>query len=71
MYYIKNNYMFRHFTLVIFRLINEKNLVNSYTGVMWVVYRGEVRGEVGARTGMCCVGWAVREHRGSAVICYV
>jgi len=23
-YYIKNNYMFRHFTLVIFRLINEK-----------------------------------------------
>jgi len=23
-YYIKNNYMFRHFTLDIFRLINEK-----------------------------------------------
>jgi len=23
-YYIKNNYMFRHFTLVVFRLSNEK-----------------------------------------------
>jgi len=23
-YYIKNNYMFRHFSLAIFRLINEK-----------------------------------------------
>jgi len=54
-YYIKNNYMFRPFTLAIFRLINEKNLVSSYTGVMWVVYSGEVRGEVGARSRMPCV----------------
>jgi len=46
-YYIKNNYMFRHFTLVIFRLRNEKNLVSSSTRLMWVVYSGEVRGEVG------------------------
>jgi len=30
-YYINNNYMFRHFTLAIFRLRNEKNLVSSYT----------------------------------------
>jgi len=46
-YYIKNNYIFRHFSLAIFRLINEKNLVSSYTRLMWVVYNGEVRGEVG------------------------
>jgi len=58
-YYIKN-YMFRHFTLAIFRLINEKkNLVSSYTRLMWVVYSGEVRGEVGTRSRMCYVGWAV------------
>ena len=28
-YYIKNNYMFRHFTLAIFRLRNEKHLVTA------------------------------------------
>jgi len=67
--YIKNNYMFRHFTLVIFRLRNEKNLVSSYTRLMWVVYSGEVRGEVGTRSGMCYVGWAVWVCGGSAVIC--
>ena len=26
---------------------------------MWAVYSGEVRGEVGTSSGMCCVGWAV------------
>ena len=26
---------------------------------MWVVYSGEVSGEVGTRSGMCCVGWVV------------
>ena len=26
---------------------------------MWVVCSGEVRGEVGARSRMCCVGWVV------------
>ena len=37
-YYIKNNYMFRHFSLAIFRLINEKkNLVSSYTRLVLVV----------------------------------
>ena len=46
-YYIKKNYMFRHFTFAIFRLRNEKkNLVNSYTRLMWVVYSAEFRGEV-------------------------
>jgi len=61
-YYIKNNYMFRHFSLAIFRLRNEKNLVSNYTLLMWVVYSGEVRGEVGMRSGMCCVGWVVWVH---------
>ena len=46
-YYIKNNYMFRHLTLAIFRLRNKKNLVSSYTRLMWAVYSGEVGGEVG------------------------
>jgi len=58
-YYMKNNYMCRHYTLAIFRLRNEKNLVSSYTRFMWVVYGGEVRGEVGTRSCMCCVGWVV------------
>jgi len=58
-YYVKNNYMFRHFTLAIFRLRNEKNLVSSYTRLVWVVYSGEVRGGVGTRSGVCCVGWVV------------
>ena len=51
MYYIKNNYMFRHFTLAIFRLRNEKKLVSSYTGLMWVVYSGEVDLAKGLRAG--------------------
>jgi len=56
---IENNYMFRHFTLAIFRFRNEKNLVSSYTRLACVVYSGEVRGEVGTRSCMCCVGWVV------------
>jgi len=34
--------------------------VDSYNRVMWVVYSGEVRGEVGSRSRMCyigCVAW--------------
>ena len=60
-YYIKNNYMFRHFSLAIFRLINEKNFVSSYTRLVWVirVYSGEVRGVVGTKSRMCCVGWVM------------
>ena len=40
-YYIKNNYMFRHFILAIFRLINEKKklskqLYSTYVGcIQW------------------------------------
>ena len=60
-YYIKN-YKFRPFSLAIFRLINEENLVFSYTRLVWVVYSGEVRGEVGTRSGMFCVGWVVWVH---------
>ena len=36
-----------------------KKLVGSCTRLMWVVYSGEVRGEVGTRSRMCCVGWVV------------
>jgi len=36
--------MIRPLTLAIFRLRNEKNLVSSYTRLMWVVYSGEVIG---------------------------
>jgi len=61
-YYIKNSYMFRHFTLAIFRLRNEKKLVSSYTRLMWAVYSGEVWGEVGTRSCMCYVGWVVWVH---------
>jgi len=52
--------MFRHFTFAIFRLINEKkNLVNSYTGLMWVVYSGEVRGK---RYVLCRMGGVGTVH---------
>ena len=61
-YYIKNNCMFRPFTLAIFKLRNEKKLVSSYTRLTWVVYRGEVRCEVGTRSGMCYVGWVLWVH---------
>ena len=58
-YYIKNSYMFRHFSLAIFRLTNKKKLVVSYARLVCVVYSGEERGEVGTRCGTCCVGWVV------------
>ena len=47
-YYINISYMFRPLTMAIFRLRLkiEKNLVSSYTRLMWAVYSGEVRGEV-------------------------
>jgi len=53
--------MFRHFTLAIFRLRNEK-LSKHYTQLLWVVYSGEVRGEVGTRSRLCYVGWVVWVH---------
>ena len=70
LYYIKYNYMFRHLIMAIFRL-RMKNLVNSYTRLMWAVYSGEVRGEVGTRSRMCYVGWAVWVHVGYVILCYV
>jgi len=33
-----------------------KNLIRSYTRFACIVYSGEVKGEVGTRSGMCCVG---------------
>ena len=69
-YYIKNKYMFRPFSLAIFRLRNEKILVNRYTRLVWVGYSGEVRSEVGKRSGMCCLGWLVWVQ-GFCYFCYV
>jgi len=51
--------------------MKKKNLVSSYTRLMWAVYSGEVRGEVGTRSRMCYVGWAVWVRGVSAIICYV
>ena len=56
--------MFRHLTMTIFRLRNEINFVNSYTGLTWAVYSGEVRGEVGTRSRMCPGIWEVWVHGG-------
>jgi hypothetical protein len=36
-----------------------KNLISIYTRPAYIVYSGEVKGEVGTRSGMCCVGWVV------------
>jgi len=36
-----------------------RNLISSYTRFVRVVYSGEVKGEVGTRTHMRCVGWVV------------
>jgi len=37
---------------------------------MWVVYSGEVRGEVGTRSCMCCVEWVVWVH-GVLLLCAI
>ena len=39
-----------------------RNLVSSYTRLACIVYSGEVSGEVGTRSRMCCVGWVVWVH---------
>jgi len=55
--------MFRHFTLAIIRLrTGKKNLVSSYNRLVCAVYSGEVRGEVGARSRICYIGWVLRVH---------
>ena len=47
-YYIKNNYMFRPFSLAIFRLINEKKLSKQLYSTCVVCIQWE--GEVGTRS---------------------
>ena len=37
---------------------------------MLAVYSGEVRGEVGTRSRMCCVGWVVWVH-GVLLVFYI
>jgi len=68
--YIKNNYMFRPLRKAIFRLRNEKNLINSYTRLMWTVNTGEARGrgELCTRSRIGSVRWAVWVH--GAVLSY-
>ena len=39
--------------------VDNEKLDSSYTRFACVVYSGEVKGEVGTRSGMCCVGWVV------------
>jgi len=56
--------MFRRLTMAIFRLYM-KDLVSSYTRLTWVVYSGEVGGEVGTRFHMCHRGWEVWVHGGT------
>jgi len=34
---------------------------------MWAVYSGEVRGEVGTKSGICYVRWVMWVHGGSAI----
>ena len=65
MYYLlhRNQLHVSAYSLSIFRLM--RNLISSYTRFVCVVYSGEVKGEVGTRSGMCCVGWVV----GSGTFC--
>ena len=68
--YYRKNYMFRHLTMAIFRVRNEK-LSKDYTRLMWAVYSAVVRGEVGTRSRTCYVGRVVRVQGVAAIICYV
>ena len=60
MYYLlhRNKLHVSALFMAIFRLIR-RNLISSYTRFACVVYSGEVKGEVGTRSGMRCVGWVV------------
>ena len=44
-----------------------ETLVSTYTRFVWVVYSGKVRGGVGTRSRMCCVGRVVWVHG----FCYI
>ena len=60
MYYLlhRNKLHVSALFMAIFRLIR-RNLISSYTRFACVVYSGEVKGEVGTRSGMRCLGWVV------------
>jgi hypothetical protein len=60
MYYLlhRNQLHVSALFMAIFRL-RIRNLISSYTRFACVVYSGEVKGEVGMRSRMCCVGWVV------------
>jgi hypothetical protein len=60
-YYIEINYMFRHFSLAIFRLINAKLSKQLYSTCVYCIQWGG-KSEVGTRSRMCCVGWVVWVH---------
>jgi len=61
MYYLFNrNQHVSALFMAIFRLIM-RNLISSYTRFACVVYSGEVKGKVGTRSRMRCVGWVVPE----------
>jgi len=59
--------MFRRLTMAIFRLYM-KYLVGRYTRLIWVVYSGELGGEVVTRSLMCHRGWVVWEHGGNLLL---
>ena len=60
--------MFRRLTMAIFRMYM-KYLVSSSTRLIWAVYSGEVRVEVGTRSRMCHRGWVGWVHGDSDKIC--
>jgi len=69
-YYIRNNYMFRHLTVAIFRLYT-KYLVNSYTGLIMGCIQWYSTGcEVGTRSHMCHGVWEVWVHGGTLLLRY-
>jgi len=65
-YYVENNYMFRHYIVAIFRLYM-KHLESSYTNIYMYIYiyvlliwgRGGGGGIVGTRSHICQNGWDV------------
>ena len=63
----KYNYMFRCLTMAIFMLYI-KYLVSSYMRLIWAVYSGEVRDEVGTRSRMCHKGWVVWVQGGTVLL---
>jgi len=60
MYYLlhRNQLHVSALLMSIFRL-KMRNLISSYTRFTCVLYSGEVKGEVGTRPGMRCVGWVL------------